>query len=446
MSWEIFKQNMLRTLNNPDSLKDLDTVADKWTKEYDAAVKRGFDTINQVTLKQGNTEIMKQLIKLALLKGQSSTTPYDLVGEMGKGVQAYWGGAIMNEFPIPLIPAPGSIQNVSVVSNTVTTPGTWTPAVGVPGVNSGDLESAKQKINEASFQLNPIDAEELQLDLGLAYGGLDTELSGFDYNNFEGGLTLEQSGELGTLDYIFKTELELETGELSSATVNLTEEESEAVTNATDEKLKTTLGERMVEIARADIGILETKATLKDDSGKEMYGEANTGGKKSENGNGRFDSIDDVGRIDEMHLNSKLQNRAWRIDKGLQGYFWCASAVTTWWKEAGAIIPTFKPEKGGAGPASCPRWVQWAKEEGYWYPKTQNYVPPIGAAVLYYKNSYYHIGMVSAVLDDGQIMTIEGNTNGMPGERNGGGVYEKKVNTAMIGGYVVIPELENSTE
>lgn len=132
MSWEIFKQNMLRTLNSPESLTDLDVVADKWAKEYDAAIKRGFDTINQVTLKQGNVEIMKQLIKLALLKGQTSQNQYDLVGEMGKAVQAYWSGAIMNEFPIPLIPAPGSIQNVSVVTNLVTSPGTWAPAVRLP--------------------------------------------------------------------------------------------------------------------------------------------------------------------------------------------------------------------------------------------------------------------------------------------------------------------------
>ena len=136
MSWEIFKQNMLRTLNNPDGLTDIDIIAEKWASEYDAVVKRGFDTINQVTLKRGNVEMMKQLFKLALLKGQSSTTPYDLVGEMGKGVQAYWAGAQMNEFPIPAIPAPGTIQNVSVTSNLVTIPGNWIPAVSVPGVSN----------------------------------------------------------------------------------------------------------------------------------------------------------------------------------------------------------------------------------------------------------------------------------------------------------------------
>ena len=162
MSWEIFKQNMLRTLNSPESLTDLDVVADKWAKEYDAAVKRGFDTINQVALKKGNVEIMKQLIKLALLKGQTSQTQYDLVGEMGKAVQAYWSGAIMNEFPIPLIPAPGSIQNVSVVTNIVTSPGVWTPAITLPGlpvgVNPPDTPADITKIYEnLDFSNVPVD-------------------------------------------------------------------------------------------------------------------------------------------------------------------------------------------------------------------------------------------------------------------------------------------------
>jgi hypothetical protein len=130
---------MLRTLNSPESLTNLDVVADKWTGEYDAAVKRGFDIINQVTLKRGNVEIMKQLVKLALLRGQTSQIPYDLVGEMGKGVQAYWSGALMNEFPIPLIPAPGSIQNISVTTNLVSSPGVWTPIFILPPNNNPEL-------------------------------------------------------------------------------------------------------------------------------------------------------------------------------------------------------------------------------------------------------------------------------------------------------------------
>jgi hypothetical protein len=136
MSWEIFKNNILAKANNPESIKDIDTVAKLYATEYDACMKRGGDTINRVALKKGNIEIMEQLFKAALQKGLSSTTPYDLVGEMGKGVLAYWQGAILNEFPFPLIPSPGAISNIGVTSNIVTTPGTWTPAITIPGVET----------------------------------------------------------------------------------------------------------------------------------------------------------------------------------------------------------------------------------------------------------------------------------------------------------------------
>jgi len=132
MSWEIFKRNVLRVMNRPESIKDIDTVAKTFAREYDLAVRRGGDTINKVSIKKGNTEIMEQLFIAALFKGLNSTEPYDLVGEMGKGVLAYWGGAIMNEAPIPIIPAIGSVVNIGVVSNVVTNPGQWAPVITVP--------------------------------------------------------------------------------------------------------------------------------------------------------------------------------------------------------------------------------------------------------------------------------------------------------------------------
>jgi hypothetical protein len=132
MSWEIFKQNVLRMANNPNGIPDIDTVARTFAREYDAAVRRGFDTQNKTSIKRGNVEIMEQLFKLALQKGLSSREPYDLVGEMGKGVIAYWQGAILNEFPIPLIPAPGSTVNVGINSNIVTNPGVWSPTITPP--------------------------------------------------------------------------------------------------------------------------------------------------------------------------------------------------------------------------------------------------------------------------------------------------------------------------
>ena len=134
MSWEIFKNNILAKANNPDSIKDIDTVAKLYATEYDAAIKRGGDTINRVAVKKGNVEIMELLFKAALQKGLTTTNPYDLVGEMGKGVLAYWQGAILNEFPFPIIPSPGAISNIGVTSNIVTTPGTWTPAMSIPAI------------------------------------------------------------------------------------------------------------------------------------------------------------------------------------------------------------------------------------------------------------------------------------------------------------------------
>jgi hypothetical protein len=127
MSWALFKSNILKYANNPNTLPDLKNVANLWTSEYDAAVKRGYDTVNFVKVKQGNTKLMEELVYAALLKGQTSKQPYDLVGELGKAVQAYWTGATLNELPIPLIPSPGATVNISVTSNVVINVGTWSP-------------------------------------------------------------------------------------------------------------------------------------------------------------------------------------------------------------------------------------------------------------------------------------------------------------------------------
>jgi hypothetical protein len=127
MSWTLFKANVLRVMKNQPSIGNIDIVASVWAKEYDAAAKRGKDFINFESVQRGNLQIMESLFKVALLKGL--TTPpggnFSLPNEFGNGVKAYWVGAQMRPFPIPLIPAPGSIQNIQVVQNIVTTPGTW---------------------------------------------------------------------------------------------------------------------------------------------------------------------------------------------------------------------------------------------------------------------------------------------------------------------------------
>jgi LAS superfamily LD-carboxypeptidase LdcB len=129
MSWQIFKDNIVKMSDNPDAIPDIDTVAKTYAREYDAAIKRGKDTIEGVSLQKGNVEIMEALFKAALQKGLTSTTPYDLVGEMGKGVLAYWGGAVMNNFPTPKTPATGAVSNISVTSNVVMNPGQWNPPI-----------------------------------------------------------------------------------------------------------------------------------------------------------------------------------------------------------------------------------------------------------------------------------------------------------------------------
>jgi hypothetical protein len=151
MSWQTFKDNLLEFANNPASINDTADVAKKWADEYDAAIKRGKDVLNQVSLKQGNKAAMEQLFKSALDRGLSTTTDYDLVGEMGKGVIAYWTGATLNEFPIPTIPATGATSNVQVTTNIVVNAGTWQPAVIVPGAQTPDedeAEAIKRDIDE----------------------------------------------------------------------------------------------------------------------------------------------------------------------------------------------------------------------------------------------------------------------------------------------------------
>jgi len=128
MSWSLFKANILRKTNpNNNPSLNINEVATIWAEEYDACIKRGKDFINLESVQTGNVEIMKTLFRVALLKGLATPPGVDfsLVNEFGNGVKAYWMGAQMNSFPIPLIPSPGSIQNISVTSNIAIKPGTW---------------------------------------------------------------------------------------------------------------------------------------------------------------------------------------------------------------------------------------------------------------------------------------------------------------------------------
>jgi len=131
MSWDTFKQNILDVVTNPETIKSTDEIADLYAKEYDAAIKRGSDNIFQSKMKTGNVDSLKLFIKSALDIGVSQKEPYDLVGEMGKGVLAYWAGAQLDPSsitsPTTTLPAVGAVQNIQITSIVCLNPGQWQP-------------------------------------------------------------------------------------------------------------------------------------------------------------------------------------------------------------------------------------------------------------------------------------------------------------------------------
>jgi hypothetical protein len=126
MSLQIFKNNMLSFMNNPIAISSTDIFAKRLTLEYDLAVRRGFETINQTRVISGNIALCENLIKLALTKSLSvSTGPHNVIADIGKGFVGYWSAATMSSFPPPIIPAVGSLYNLLTTSTIITNPGTW---------------------------------------------------------------------------------------------------------------------------------------------------------------------------------------------------------------------------------------------------------------------------------------------------------------------------------
>ena len=234
MSWQIFKDNVLRYANNPDAIQDIDTIAKVLATEYDAAIKRGGDTVNKIAVKQGNVDIMTQLFKSALQKGLSSTSPYDLVGELGNGVKAYWAGAILNNYPTPLIPAPGTTLNVSIVSATAVNTGQWLPVVSVPSLPELTEQEMYAKLNFEEAGIDKNDPEVQRI------------IEPFDEQQFD-----EQVAELPQAEYYEETyppeyreddmnqDSEIATGQLEEDTMDTINEalvEQKIMPNGPDEK------------------------------------------------------------------------------------------------------------------------------------------------------------------------------------------------------------------
>lgn len=451
MSFAIFKQNMLSYMGNQESIDSYNDWAKKLTAEYDMAVRRGFQTINQIPITKDNKQLMETLVTLACSTAlQVREGQHTFIDDIGKGVVGYWTGATLMTGIPPIIPATGAIQNVTTTSAFVTNPGKF-PKVGplTPTMNTGEF--LDKLIGAMQQHLTTIEGMYITISLypgfplvppapgirswtgftippagpsapfkpqetgstlfeaikklgsallqGLIMSQSDKEEAQKEADEADAvsnDTTLPEEGRTSAREYSNLKKSEISSGERNAAPVELSESELEEIEKSTPEDAKCPVGTKIVAIAKRDIGILETGTP----PGKN-YGGFPGGVQKNERG-----------RIDDMFDNVGLDNQA-KVRKDGSGYYWCAAAVSTWWQEAGLETPS--------GGASCDNWMNWGKRNGYWSNK-----PKVGAAVLYGSDSdAHHIGIVAGVTATGGIITIEGNTSGGGFNRNGCGVFQK---------------------
>jgi hypothetical protein len=146
---------------------------------------------------------------------------------------------------------------------------------------------------------------------------------------------------------------------------------------------------------------------------------------------------DDIGEGEDLDETGRGTNRSTYVDRlntrfgSPLGSYWCANAVGTWWKDAGAEVP---PKDVGAAES----WRTWAVRTGRF-----SATPVPGAAVLYGESTHaHHIGVIAKIVRDptapkGQrVITIEGNTSIGKYNRDGWIVAEKVVDLDHVIGYV----------
>lgn len=115
-------------MNRPEGIDSYNDFAKKLTDEYDMAVRRGFQTINNIPIQTPNKALMLSLVTLACSKALSvKEGQHTFIDDIGKGCIGYWtGSTIMTGIP-PIIPATGAIQNITSTSAFTLNPGSWTP-------------------------------------------------------------------------------------------------------------------------------------------------------------------------------------------------------------------------------------------------------------------------------------------------------------------------------
>lgn len=140
--------------------------------------------------------------------------------------------------------------------------------------------------------------------------------------------------------------------------------------------------------------------------------------------------------IKESPANSnRVKYNTWYYGRVVYGaaYPWCAVFVAWCFAQAGQAKKIADVENR----AYCPSYVEWAKKTKKWTTKPQK-----NNLVLFdwdRDGVADHIGIVEAVLSNGQIQTIEGNT-GNTSQSNGGSVMRRVRSRGDILGYISLTE------
>lgn len=161
MSWQIFKNRITDFQENNDNIT-IETYAETLTREYDRAIKRGRDTVNNIPVLQGNVDIMEEIISQILTRQQNSPIQSDIIQSIGRGVLGYWTAGIGSPLPIPVIPAPGSVQNIAITSHFIINPGQWPPSTPLQPSSSSDqfidkfISAARQHLTTVGGIINTL--------------------------------------------------------------------------------------------------------------------------------------------------------------------------------------------------------------------------------------------------------------------------------------------------
>lgn len=153
-----------------------------------------------------------------------------------------------------------------------------------------------------------------------------------------------------------------------------------------------------------------------------------------EAGSGVIDlAQEQVGTVESPPNSNRQKYGDWF---GWNGVAWCCIFVSWVFWHVGSPIPPIQTSKGCA---YVPTMVAHAIKTGQWRPRG-TYTPKPGDLIIFkFGDRYDHIGIVKAILPDGRIWTIEGNTNAA-GSRTGGGVWEVNRATRIAGFIDVTPK------